>query len=110
LFPGTEWKTEIAQIPQGATVSTSKGSALRFLELLRKKVTGARALSTPLGSRGMHSSLEELVQGFALEIYLDRHEEPWVVAPETFFKKPASPPPLSSPPAPPIPTSSPPQL
>jgi hypothetical protein len=56
----------------------------------------------------MHSSLEELIQGFALEIYLDRHEEPWVVAPETFFKKPASPPPLSSPP--PIPTSSPPQL
>ena len=56
----------------------------------------------------MSSSLEELIQGFALEIYLDRHEEPWVVAPETFFKKLASPPLLSSPP--PIPTSPSPQL
>jgi len=108
LSLGTDWKLEIAQTTQSTIACTQgrRGSALRLLELLRREVTGARALSMPLGSNRL-SSLEEkeLVEGLALDIFLEYFEEAWVVAPETFFQLPASLPPsrLPSPQPPPSP-------
>ena len=79
---------EIADIPQGAFITTYKASALRFLELLRKEVTGTRSLLMPLGSNPLILGEKELGAELALEVYLDR-EEAWVVSPETFFKSAA---------------------
>jgi len=94
LFLGTDWRTKVAQIPQSEIVSTHRESVLRFLELLRREVTGTRSLSMPPGSNPLSSLAEkELIEGLALEVYLDHYEEAWVVAPERFFKEPGSQPP-----------------
>jgi hypothetical protein len=88
LFHGSAWTLETTEIPRREIVSTYKGSALRFLDLVRREVTGTRSLSTPpLAGRNPVALLgeKELAEGLALEVYLDR-EEGWVVAPERFFK------------------------
>jgi len=86
LLPGVEWRTEIPEIPQSEIVSTSRASALRYFELVRKMVTGARPILTATDDWSFAALPErELVEGIAFEVYLDRHEEAWVVAPEKFF-------------------------
>ena len=92
MFTETEWTTEIARIPGGVIATTNQSTALQFLELLRKNVTGARPLSSmPLPSNDLAStelSEKDIIEGLALEIYMDHHDhhkEPWVVAPERFF-------------------------
>jgi hypothetical protein len=89
MFPEANWTTQIAQIPASTTVTTIRGSALRFLDLLRNRVTGVRQLSTPLPPNDPSSAeLAErnIMEGLALEVYMDHHEEPWVVAPERLFR------------------------
>ena len=104
MFPETPWTIEIAQVPPNAIVTTSRASALRFLEILRKNVTGARPLSIPLPSDHLTSTKlleKDIIDGLALEVCLDHREEPWVVAPKRFFKEPPSPrPSLTSSPGP----------
>jgi len=93
MFTETKWTAEIAQISPNAITHTKRESTLRFLELLRTNVTGARPLSTPPLSNDLTLaglSEKDIIEGLALEIYMDHHEESWVVAPERFFKKPAS--------------------
>jgi len=87
MLPGVEWRTEIAEIPSSEIVSSSRASALRYFELVRKMVAGARPLSAPATDNWSFAALpeKELVEGLAIEVYLDCHEEAWVVAPETFF-------------------------
>ena len=90
----------MAQTPPNAIATTSRACALRFLELLRKNVTGARPLSTPLSSNDptlAELSEKDIIDGLVLEIFLDHHEEPWVVAPGGLFKELPSPPSVSSP-------------
>jgi hypothetical protein len=85
LLPGVEWVIDLAHIPESELVTTPRASALRFLELLRKMVTGRRALSTPTVTNNQE---RKIVEGLALDVYLDRHEvseEVWVVAPQRFF-------------------------
>jgi len=94
MFPGQKWTTEIAQIPASPIAATSRASVLRYLGLLREKVTGARPLSTPLPSNDLTLAEfreRDIIEGLALEVYLDRDEDSWVVAPERFFKRTACP-------------------
>jgi len=88
LLPGVEWRIEIAEIPQGAIAHTSRASALRYVELMRKMVTGARPLSTPPATNDLTLEAlpeKDLVEALALELYVNRHETSWVVVPEKFF-------------------------
>ena len=66
---------------------------LQYVELLRENVTGGRSLSMPLPSNDLTPvklSEMDIIEGLALEVYIDYHNEVWVVAPERFFKKPTS--------------------
>ena len=91
---------EIAQTPASPFATTSRECVLRYLGLLRKNITGARPLSTPLPSHNQtvaEATESDIIEGLALEIYLDGHHEEWVVAPERFFKKADSPARIASP-------------
>ena len=87
-FLGTTWATEFAEIPSSEMVNTSRASTVRFLELLRTKVTAARPLGTPVSPNGLPVILDkDLMAAHALEIYLHYHEDaqPWEVAPPEWF-------------------------
>lgn len=89
MFPEANWATQIARIPPSTTVTTVRGSTLRFLDLLRNRVTGARQLSKPLpptDSPSAEPPERAIMEGLALDVYMDHHEEPWVVAPERLFR------------------------
>jgi hypothetical protein len=89
LFTETIWKTEFVQIAPGAIAPpTMRATTLQYVELLRKNVTGGRSLSTPAAANDLTPAVfseVNIIEGLALELYIDHHNETWVVAPERFF-------------------------
>ena len=84
---------EIAQIPPNEILpATLQATTLKYVELLRKNVTGGRSLAIPLTSNNQTPaklSEMDIIEGLALEVFIDYHDnrDMWVVAPETLFKK-----------------------
>ena len=99
LLPGVGWEIEIAEVPQTAIVTSTRGCALRFFELLRRTVTGARPL--PVTATTSDTSLDdtslavlrerEMAERLAIEVYMDHQEaeaEAWVIVPDMLFQMP----------------------
>ena len=75
----------VTPIMPAAIVKSKQESTLRYLEFLCHEITGSRGLAKPTEA-GMATTLNNILEAVAVEVYYQVLRDSWRVVPARFFK------------------------